>query len=202
MSTLRLLSGAALVCAMLLVPVVAEAHCDTMDGPVVRDARAALAARDVTPTLKWVRHRDEQEIRDAFARTLAVRAQGDEARDLADRFFFETLVRIHRAGEGAPYSGLKPEGTDPGTPVRAADQALETGNADELIEHLTRATINGVREKFERARAAKRTAASSVEAGREYVEAYVQYVHYVERLHQNAVSPVEHHAEEHEEDRE
>jgi hypothetical protein len=43
-----------------------------------------------------------------FTKTLAVRKQSKEAKELADMYFFETLVRIHCAGEGAPYTGLKP----------------------------------------------------------------------------------------------
>ena len=76
-----------------------SAHCDALDGPVVQAAKQALELGDVTPALKWVSGDQEQEIRTVFAQTLEVRGVTDEARDLADRFFFETLVRIHRAGE-------------------------------------------------------------------------------------------------------
>ena len=96
--------------ALVIAAVPARAHCDTEDGPVVSDAKAALTSGDVTPVLKWVRPADEPEIRTAFATTLAVRGNGDASRKLADRWFFETLVRVHRAGEGAPYTGLKPAG--------------------------------------------------------------------------------------------
>ena len=82
-----------------------------MDGPVVLTAKTALDHKDVTPVLKWIKKNDEAEIKAAFAKTLAVRTKGPEARELADQFFFETFVRIHRAGEGAPFTGLKPAGT-------------------------------------------------------------------------------------------
>jgi hypothetical protein len=36
-----------------LVPRIAGAHCDTLDGPVVMTAKAALEKGDVTPVLKW-----------------------------------------------------------------------------------------------------------------------------------------------------
>ncbi len=81
------------------------AHCDTLDGPVVKDARLALEKGDVTGLLKWARKEREQEIRDAFARSLAVRVKGKEARELADRFFFETLVRVHHSGPRPPVIG-------------------------------------------------------------------------------------------------
>jgi hypothetical protein len=119
----RFLTAAALA-LILIAPQAARAHCDTLDGPVVADARLALAKADVTPVLKWLQADDEQEVRESFARALAVRKLGPEAQSLADTHFFETLVRIHRASEGAPYTGLKAAGTV--EPVVAkADQALQ-----------------------------------------------------------------------------
>lgn len=98
--------GIGLLCTVLSKN--AFAHCDTLDGPVVQAARIALEKGDVRALVKWVQADDEKEIRVAFQKTLAVRAKGAEAKELADMYFFETLVRIHRAGEGAPYTGLKP----------------------------------------------------------------------------------------------
>ena len=75
-------------------------HCDALDGPVVGAARAALGATDVDLVLPYVHADREPEVRDAFERVLKVAALGDEARELAERWFFETVVRVHRAGEG------------------------------------------------------------------------------------------------------
>jgi hypothetical protein len=163
-------------------PKTVSAHCDTLDGPVVKDARAALEAKDVTPVLKWVKADRELEIREAFAQAVAVRSLGPEARTLADRFFFETLVRVHRAGEGAPYTGLKPAGTpiDPG--IAASDAALESGRVEALVSLVTRDAERGLRERHARAMAARTHAGESIAKGREYVEAYVEFVHYAERL--------------------
>ncbi len=159
----------------------ALAHCDTLDGPVVLDARRALEKGDVTPVLKWVMAEKEAEIREAFQKTLAVRSLSTQAKDLADMYFFETLVRIHREGEGAPYTGLKPAGeVEPG--IAAADKAIETGSVDELLRNLNAALGAGVREQFERVVATKKQAELNVEMGREYVAAYVTFIHYVERL--------------------
>ena len=112
---------------------VARAHCDTMNGPVVTEAKAALEKGDVTPVLKWVSKDNEEEIRTAFKKTLTVRSKSIEAKELADMYFFETLVRVHRAGEGAPFTGLKPAGSEVEPGIAAADQALERGSADEVI---------------------------------------------------------------------
>lgn len=163
----------------------ASAHCDTLDGPVITTARAALDAGDVTPILKWVKADDEAEIKEAFNRTLAVRKLGPEAKELADYYFFETLVRLHRAGEGAPFTGLKPAGeVEP--PIAAADKALETGNIDDLIKDVQHEVEIGIKEKYERVVETSKHKDESVEAGREYVEAYVVYAHYIEGIH-NAI---------------
>jgi hypothetical protein len=142
----------------------AKAHCDSMDGPVIRDARAALERRDVMPVLKWVAAEHESEIRKAFAKTLVVRAAGEDAQQLADQFFFETLVRIHRAGEGEAFTGLKPAGSvDPG--IAAADRALESGSGAELTVSLSGTIEQGVHDRFEKARRLKEHAADSAAAG-------------------------------------
>ena len=160
----------------------AFAHCDTLDGPVVQTARIALEKGDVTPLLKWVQTDDEKEIRAAFQKTLAVRAKGAEAKELADMYFFETLVRIHRAGEGEPYTGLKPgEAVDPA--VALADKALETGSVDKLVDVLTEAMADGIRERFQHTKETQKHADDSVAAGREFVKAYVIFTHYAEGLH-------------------
>lgn len=172
----------------------AFAHCDTLDGPVVQTARIALEKGDITPLLKWVQADDEKEIRVAFQKTLAVRVKGAEAKELADMYFFETLVRIHRAGEGAPYTGLKPgEAVDPA--VALADKALESGSVDKLVDVLKKAMAKGIRERFQHARETKEHAGDSVAAGREFVETYVIFTHYVEGLHAIIKGSGGHHGE-------
>lgn len=86
----------------------AAAHCDTLDGPVIGDARKALAVKDATPVLKWVKQKDEKAVRAAFEKVLGARRKNNQK--LAENQFFADLIRIHRAGEGAPFSGLKPGG--------------------------------------------------------------------------------------------
>jgi hypothetical protein len=177
-----ILSTALVVLTLLVIPQTALAHCDTLDGPVVDTARVALDKGDVTPLLKWVRADEEQDIKAAFQKTLTMRAMGVEAKDFADMYFFETLVRIHRAGEGAPYTGLKPGAAiDPA--VALADQALEGGSVDKLVKVLTNAMANGIRERFAEAYENQKHADESVLDGREFVESYVVFTHYVEGLH-------------------
>lgn len=173
----------------------ALAHCDGMDGPVVKAAQRALAQGDVNLVLIWVHANDEAEIRKVFGRTLAVRKLNPEARELADLYFFETLVRIHRAGEGAPYTGLKPAGRDLGPAIPAADRAIETGSVDHLVTLITSESANGIRERFQKVTAAKKYSAEDVKAGRAYVKAYAEFVEYVEGLHESVQGGGEQHSE-------
>lgn len=180
--------------AGLIAPATALAHCDTLDGPVVGSARVALAKNDITPVLKWVGPEKENELRAAFQKTLKVRASGPEAKELADSYFFETLVRIHREGEGAPYTGLKPSGTvDPA--VALADKALNNGSVEKLTEVLTKAMANGIRERFADTYEKQKLADNNVTAGRGFVESYVMFTHYVEGLHGLIKADAAHHGE-------
>jgi cytochrome c551/c552 len=182
MRTFRVYPVAILVVALaLLVGGSARAHCDSTSGPVIPEAAAALQDGDVTPVLKWVLPEHEAEVRAAFAHAVAVRDLGPQARDLADRFFLETLVRLHRAGEGAPYAGITDEPVDP--IVAMADRALTDGAADAMIDAIGRHLARAIEERFDRAVAAGRSKDDSVEAGRAYVAAYVEYVHFVEGVH-------------------
>jgi hypothetical protein len=148
---------------------------------VALDAQKALAAGDVGPVLKWIHAPAEKEIRDTFQRALRVRALGDEARTLADQYFLETLVRVHRAGEGAPYEGLKESATTP-PEIVGADKALASGSIQPLSATLTGAIAQSLREKFESALRLRQHADRSPEDGREFVAAYVEYFHFVEAV--------------------
>lgn len=173
----------------------ALAHCDTMEGPVIKEAQAALDKGDVTPVLKWVAKDKEGEVHAAFKKTLAVRAKGPEAKEMADMYFFETLVRMHRAGEGEPYTGIQPAGTKVEPIVEKSDKALDIGSVDDLAKQVSAHVEKGIRERFAKAVEAKKHAAESVEAGRKYVAAYVEYVHYVEGIHGAVMGQAGHHEE-------
>lgn len=188
------LVGALGVLAVAVLGVqVALAHCDGLDGPVVKAAQNALLTGNVNLVLIWVGQQDEPEIRAAFQQALVVRKLSPEARALADRTFFETLVRLHRAGEGASYTGLKPAGRDLGAAIPAADKALATGAVGPLQSLLANAARHGIEERFEALRALKNYDPNDVAAGRRYVQAYVSYIHYVERLHEAATAAAEGH---------
>lgn len=191
--------SAMLFTLVLFLPNQAGAHCDGMDGPVVKAAQKALETGDANPVLIWVQKKDEAEIKAAFQRTLAVRKSNPQAKELADMYFFETLVRIHRAGEGAPYTGLKPAGRDLRPAIPAADKALESGKVEPLLKLLRDAAEQGLRRQFKNAIGREKFKKDNMQAGREYVEAYVSFIHYVERLYEAAKGPAEGHYPEFEE---
>ena len=128
----RIVLSIFLIPALLVISHSSFAHCDTRDGPVVAAAIKAINEKNVNYALIWVRPADEKEARKAFESTLKVRVLSPEARDLADSYFFETLVRLHRTGEGVPYEGIKPAGTPIDKKILAADESIARGNLSPL----------------------------------------------------------------------
>lgn len=145
-------------------------HCDSLDGPVVAAAREAIARHDVRVVLPYVKADGEAEVRSAFDRTIEVRNGDPDVNDLADLYFFETVVRVHRAGEGAPYTGLKPAGLSVGPVIPLAERAIATGDARELTLLLTDTVADEIRRRLDVVRAREGHAHDGVAAAREYVE--------------------------------
>ena len=181
---------------MLIAPARVLAHCDGLDGPVVKAAQRALDTRNPAFALIWVQAKDEPEIRTAFERTLAVRELSPQAKELADRFFFETLVRVHRAGEGAPFTGLKPAGRDLGPAIPAADKAIEQGSVESVAKLLTTTMQEHLREHFNEVVSTRTFQAGDVAAGRAHVKAYVEFIHYVERVYEATTATAHGHFDE------
>lgn len=181
--TVKASALATLSAALLLAAGPASAHCDGEDGPVIKAAQQALDTGNVNRVLIWVQPADQAQIKEAFHKTLDVRQLSPSAKKLADYSFFETLVRVHRAGEGAPYTGIKPAGRDLGPALVAGDKALETGSVKPLAELLTQAVHKSVGGQFKDVIAMKNFKTDDVAAGQEYVKAYVGYIHSVERIY-------------------
>lgn len=173
------LALSALLFFTVIIPQNAFAHCDSMDGPVVLAAKEALDTGNVNLVLIWVLDEHDTEIREAFDRTMNVRGQNKEVRELADMYFFETLVRLHREGEGAAYTGLIPEGVYQNEIVEISDRAIETGSLKELRDYMVRALENGLHTYYDDALELSKFSADDVQGGREFVEAYVEYIHFV-----------------------
>lgn len=165
---------------LVLIPRRASAHCDTEDGPAVIDGRKALHTGNVNYALKWIFAEGEGELRPIFEKALKVRVLGADAAEVADRYFLENLVRIHRAGEGASYDGIKPTGTALDPKVIAADEAMETGNLNPLMALIPADKHAELRRRFDKARILKKFDVNDLAAGRAYIAAYVSFYKYAE----------------------
>ena len=127
----------AVAVGVLLFPKTASAHCDTPDGPVIIDGKKSLESGDIDLSLKWITAEYEAELKHAFDLCRDVRGLSDNARKVADHHFLETLVRLHRAGEGAPYTGIKPAGSEMSPVIAAADESMETRSIEKLLPLIT-----------------------------------------------------------------
>ncbi len=158
------------------------AHCDSMEGPVVKASQKAIETGNLNYVLVWVRAEDEKDIREMFNKVNKVRALGPDAKELADMYFFETVVRVHRMGEGVGYTGLKPAGYQPEEGIEAADIAIEKNSVSEILSHLEESQHSKVKEYFTDLKSKRNYDVNDLQAGREYVESYVHFIHYVEGL--------------------
>lgn len=175
--------------AMMMVAVIlvagsspATAHCDSYDGPVVTDALKALETNNVDLVLKWIDGDQEEEITSLFNKTYGLKDGDREVYGIVKQHFLETLVRLHRETEGEPYTGLKPSGTTEKI-IRLSDSAIGEGSVDELAGMLSSRTAQLIREKYEKVAALEKVKDISVEKGREYVHAYVDYTHTLKAIH-------------------
>lgn len=157
-----------------------SAHCDSEDGPVIKDAKKAIQNNNVNYVLKWVSPEREQEITYAFTLMMKVRPLNSDAEKLADRYFFETLVRVHRLGEGESFMGLLPKGTPVDERILAADKAIELENLSPLKNLVPEKNLPELTKRFEKVISLKKFDVDDVPAGREYVEAYVAFFHFAE----------------------
>lgn len=164
----------------VLWPQRASAHCDTMEGPTVRDGLEALETGDLDYALKWVSADGEAELREVFERGLAARELGPEAREVADRWFLENLVRIHRAGEGAAFSGLHPARTPVDEKVAAADRSIELGDLRPLAGLVPAERWPELERRFAQVLERGSYDVHDVDAGRSYIEAYVSFFKFAE----------------------
>ncbi len=167
-------------------------HCDTMDGPVVTAAKEALEKENVNLILPWAPKEAEKEIKEAFKKTIAARKLGKEAKEVAYLWFFETVVRLHRAGEGAPYTGLKPAGLGEGPVIPKVEEAIGKGDPAELIKFLQHTVEHAIKEKFDNVIAKKDFNENDVDAVREYVGAFLGLTLYSHHLYEYIRKSEEH----------
>jgi hypothetical protein len=189
MIKIKMLAASVIAAGLLFGSQSAQAHCDSIDGPVAKAALAALDTGNVNLALPYAPVTAESEIKAAFAQSLKVRVLGPEAKTLADRAFIETTVRLHRAGKGAAFTGLKPVGIDYGPAIPAAERAIETGNLAPVKALLVEEVEHGLHARLAHAQETQKgvkqpKTINEVPAARERVSAELGFVTYVEGLRQ------------------
>jgi hypothetical protein len=177
----KIFSIVALFIFFLALPQLVSAHCDSYDGPVIKDALKALKEKKVGLVLKWVEPKYEKEITAKFTQTLKLTGPNEEVNKVLETYFLETLVRLHREGEGEPYTGLKRAGSMTRM-IKMADTALEKKDIESLVKGVNTHLEKVLREKYSQVIALSKTKEESVEMGRAYVAAYVEYTHTLEGL--------------------
>lgn len=190
-----LILGLAAAGIFLLAPVTADAHCDTMDGPAVKDAIRAMDTGNVNYALKWVQPKYEAEVSRAFRMSMKVKDINADTKNLAEQYFFEILLRDHRAGEGVAFDGVKPHGWLVDERVKAADQSIALGNLEPLKGLVEPDKWPELQRRFQKVMSLKDFDVNRVEEGREYIEAYVQFFKFAEGEdeHHESHEHVEHH---------
>lgn len=160
-----------------------RAHCDRVNGPVAVAAQEALETGDISKVLIWVGEQQTEELKSKFKQSLEVYNKGEESQQLAERYFMETTVRLHREAEGMPFTGLKsaqPSSKD----IQTAEAALDSGDIDPVTNLLAQEIQKKTSELFANAMEAQKKKEDNIEAGREWVDAYVKYIVYVHSLYQ------------------
>jgi len=181
LASLRTLLSPLLILLLLIFSTnVSFAHCVTMDGALIKDAKISINKNNVNYVLKWVQPQYESEIRDAFLLAMKVRKLGPDAQILSDKYFFDTLVRLHREGEGVPFTGVKPSGTPVDEKVLAADKSIEAGNLNPLKELIPEEMFPELESRFKNVMSRRNFDVNNVTDGREYIEAYVQFFKFAE----------------------
>jgi hypothetical protein len=178
--TLIIIAFVGTLAVVLLKPLRASAHCDTMEGPTAQDGLRALETGNLALALRWVTPSGEEELREVFEKARTVRDLGPAAREVADRWFVENLVRIHRAGEGAPFTGVQPYGAPVDERVAAADSAIASGDLAPLEGLVPAERWAELQRRFTTVLERKEYDATDVAAGRAYIEAYVSLFKYAE----------------------
>ncbi|MEO8934971.1 MAG: DUF6448 family protein [Xanthomarina sp.] len=170
-----------LAMVFMLTSISGFAHCDSYDGPVIKDALTALDNNNVELVLKWIEPQQEQEVITLFNKTYSLKNEDEQIYTIVEKHFLETLVRLHRETEGAPFTGLKPAGSM--TPMVAmADRSIEINSMEEVAKNVTTHLEQVLRDRYAKVMELNKTKDNSVEEGREYVHAYVEYTHTLEAL--------------------
>lgn len=172
------------IIGLFILPISTNAHCDTLDGPVITAARKALDHKNPNFVLIWVKKEDEEEVKKAFKKALdkRKRAKNQQEKIMAEMEFFESLVKIHRLSEGANYEGLKPIGQIP-EEIKLADQAVESGQLDKVLARISSSKDkNTIQQLFQELMKDQKYSTHDLDKGRQFVKSYVNFLHSAEKF--------------------
>jgi hypothetical protein len=92
------------------------------------------------------------------------------------------VVRVHRAGEHAPYTGLKPAGLDVGPVIPLAEKAVESGDIEQVYRLLAADLHSQLAQRLAQVTRLAGTKAESVSAARNYVAAMLGFEVYTNQV--------------------
>ncbi len=178
-----------LLAVFLLAPAGLRAHCDRVNGPVAKSARQALKTGQFKPVAIWIGEEQEAALQDRFESSLKAYRAGGPGKKVAKSYFMSEAIRLHRAAEGMPFTGLKPASELP-IDLKLAEKARETGDVQPVVDLLSSELEQKVKKWFKTSREARRQweQQQNVETGRKWADAYVKYIIYVHKLYQKIMA--------------
>lgn len=167
---------------ILLFNTLSHAHCDSVEGPVIKAAQKSLETGNINFVLIWVPEKDEPEIHRLFNKVLQNRGLNSDVNLLLTNYFFETVVRLHRMGEGVGYTGIKDVNFKPEPGITEADDAIALGSLKQISSELPEEKYAELEKYFSEVIQKQNYNTDDLQAGRDYVKSYVHFIHYVEEL--------------------
>lgn len=152
---------------------------DMTNGPVMGAAKMALDKGNVNYVLIWVPEESENKLKNLFEKTFCESRAGKDMEDIAINWYFETVKRLHRAGERRLYTCMNPDGSDERSVVPKVKRAIETGEADEIIGFIPKTKEHDFRHRLHHLIEKKNYDVNNVAAGREYVAEFIDFIIYL-----------------------
>jgi hypothetical protein len=155
---------------------------DITNGPVLKAAKLALETGNVNYVLIWFPEESENKLKNLFEKTFCERRAGKDVHGVTIDWYFETLSRLHRDRDGALYTCMKPNGLDVSPVVPKAERAIETCNAEEIIEVVPKTMEGDLRQHFHYVMEKRNYDVNNIIAGRAYVAAFIDFIVYLHNL--------------------
>jgi hypothetical protein len=146
-------------------------------GPMMKAARMALESGNARHILIWVPEGSENTLKNLLEKACCERySQKSKAAD----WYFETVQRLHRSGMQSNYSGIEDVIFGEIPVIRKADEAIETGNFEQLSGLVPVMDISELRQRFDTIREMRNY--PDLSAGRTFVSAYLEFMLYLYKL--------------------